>query len=692
MKIIGFFCKEIDRDYYNGQTEFFLKNIETEKLVYCVGKLYGINKYIPLELEGEYRSNAFFFTSCKTSNGQIAAAQYLSQINVCKTIKEGLELSNYFNNGLFGAIKQCTTKEEFKTICPADYKKSAYKIYKDSKLFLANEDTTEFIIKNGGSYEEAMLLVRNKKHKSLQLIKSNPYVVGRMCSFSFGTCDSIAKAQGYSPLSTGRINSALEYAFDCIKNQGSTCTSFDKLASKAFSILKNNALGEIPMEFVKARLILNDKFVIDNDVVTTAYIAELTKKIISNIKRLNSNPKALKYDAKAIAKAQIACNIELVDSQTKAFELLKTTGIKILQGGPGTGKTTVVNVMLKYINILDPEKKIVLCAPTGSAAQNLAKKTGLSARTIHKTINYTPYGDSLGTVDNLDADVIIADEVSMLDEELFYLLLKACPNNCLILLIGDSDQLPSVNPGNVLNDLKLIENIDTYTLTQTFRQKEGSTIVSNAYKVKNRDTSLELGDDFLIESLNSSKAVEDYAIKYLKNIDDLMCLCPVKKKDAGTIAINQRYSPNSSQKKIKFHDHYYHLNDKVIFTNNNYKLGFFNGEDGVIVGIDSFGIKVKTVNNVYDIDISDMKDLLPAYAITIHKSQGSEYSDVMVLLTKEATRFVNSQMLYTAITRAKENITIISEEDALETVIRKAPTKRDTYLEVKIYNENRSNN
>ena len=350
----------------------------------------------------------------------------------------------------------------------------------------------------------------------------------------------------------------------------------------------------------------------------------------------------------------------------------------------------------KYLEYKHPDIQITLCAPTGRAAQNLAGKTFHVAETVHKTLGLRPYSEKKMRVTKKMTDyVYIIDETSMLDLELADILLHALPTHAIVIFVGDKDQLPSVGVGNVFNDL-LDSGIEKYVLSEIHRQNSDSSIVSNATKINKGETDLDFSkSDFDVLYVDSEKTAVDFCLMYTEK-DDAQILTPMNKKLTGSFSLSQ-----AIQKTKKFicagektyGDITYHIGDRVILLHNNYEAGYFNGDTGVISNIYSDGLSI-LLDDVYDehtgvkkevdLENGDLKDVTLSYAITIHKSQGGEYNEAVIVLTKSSSGMINRNLLYTAVTRAKKKVTIISQEGLLDMAIQTPAYERNSTLKEKI--------
>jgi exodeoxyribonuclease V alpha subunit len=379
----------------------------------------------------------------------------------------------------------------------------------------------------------------------------------------------------------------------------------------------------------------------------------------------------------------------LAEMQKETIRKAITSKVLVLTGGPGTGKTTLVNCLIR---ILEREgQRILLASPTGRAAKRLAEVTGREAKTIHRLLEYSPTeGGFKRNEDNpLEADLVIIDEVSMVDILLMNNLLKAVPPRTTLLLVGDVDQLPSVGPGNVLRDIIASERVETVRLTEIFRQAQQSMIVVNAHRVNRgefphtRPPRGRQADFYFIERDEPEKALElvkDLCGRRLPRafrfdpLDDIQVMTPMHKGLVGVANLNAELQRllNPKGEEIVRGGRLFRLNDKVMQIRNNYQKEVFNGDIGRVVGIDPEEQKllVRFEDRVVDYEWSDLEELVLAYAISIHKSQGSEYPAVVVPIMSQHYVMLQRNLLYTAITRAKKLVVVVGSRRAISMAVR----------------------
>lgn len=623
--------------------------------------------------------------------------------------KKILEITN---NNLVDFIQKKDSKEILKN----ETKLSEDKIddiFEELSKYLVEPTLINYLFNFNVSGSSIYKIIELYKGNSIKVIQKYPYEVGMKVGINFETCDLIARDRKINPFNKTRIKTMM---YDCVKQilnaDGSTYTTkriFEKAMIKKTS---KSAYPEftIPLEMMAVLLPevnglyleKNGKFI--KIYLKKYYFAEM--KIAKYLKILNTrknNKFPIGFDMEhEIEDVENEFGVKYSDVQKSAFSVLNTNGVKIITGGPGTGKTTIVNGIINIYKKIYPENEILCIAPTGRASQRITEVTKMEAKTIHKALEFMPFdGKSEATKNEhnqLTADLIILDEMSMVDTEIFSKLLCAIKNNAMLILLGDENQLQSVSSGNVLADLISTDLFEMYRLKEVFRQKGDNTLIDNANNVLYGNLHFTKNDHFKIESFEENKdAINDVVNTFFEFNQDIQILSPTKVGIGGTKNVNDILSKKIQEKlaEIRNSDEIipefiygkttYHLNDKVIFHQNNYDAGYYNGDIGYIKEITEKDVTVQINDNLICISGKNLNDMTLAYAITIHKSQGSEANNILILLPDTYTKFLNRNMLFTGITRTKKYVKIVYVNNALfESVMNETMDKRKTGLVEKI--------
>ena len=546
--------------------------------------------------------------------------------------------------------------------------------------------------------------------KAVSVVKENPYRLALDISgIGFKTADKVAKSMGIDPNSQIRAEAGIIHVLSELVDEGHCYYPYEELKQKVAELLEidlailETALATLARE---DRILIEDLPEIKAVYLTPLHVAEAN--VARRLKTLIASPKqALQIDVeKAIEWVQSISRIDLAATQKLALRKTISGKVVVLTGGPGTGKTTLINSLVKILE--KKGQRIVLASPTGRAAKRLSEVTGKEAKTIHRLLEFSPKeGGFKRNEDNpLDADLVVIDEASMVDILLMNQLLKAIPLTATLLLVGDVDQLPSVGPGNVLKDIIASGNVETIILTEIFRQAQESLIIANAHRV-NRGEFPQLkpqqgqrSDFYFIEKDDPEEVlgvIKELCVKRLPNafrlnpLDDIQVMTPMHRGTVGVANLNAELQVllNPQGKVITRGGRLFRVNDKVMQIKNNYEKDVFNGDIGTLAAIDieEQKVQVKFEGRTVDYELSDLDDLVLAYAISIHKSQGAEYPVVVVPLLSQHYIMLQRNLLYTAITRAKRLVVLVGSKRAIAIAVRNNKVQRRyTNLAAKLCN------
>jgi len=545
-----------------------------------------------------------------------------------------------------------------------------------------------FLQGHGVSSTYAVKIYKAYGDKSVAVVKENPYRLALDISgIGFKTADRIAQNMGIDPSSQIRAEAGIIHVLSELVDEGHVYYPHDKLMDASASLLEVN---RDVLETALSALITQRRVVIDEHVEDRAvYLTPLHVAEVNVAKRLetliNSPRQLIQIDIEmAMQWVQRAIRIELADLQKEAIRKAVASKALVLTGGPGTGKTTLLNCIIRILE--KKGQRILLASPTGRAARRLSEVTGREAKTIHRLLEYSPSegGFKRNEENPLEADLVIIDESSMVDILLMNHLLKAVSPTTTLMLVGDIDQLPSVGPGNMLKDVIASGRVETVRLTEVFRQAQESMIVVNAHRVNRGEFPLvrtpegKKADFYFVARDDPEKALEmvkELCARRLPRafrlnpFDDIQVITPMHKGVVGVANLNAEMQMllNPTGNEVSRGGRCFRINDKVMQTTNNYEKEVFNGDIGRVVEIkhEEQTLAVKYEDRIVDYEWSDLDELVLAYAISIHKSQGSEYPAVVVPILPQHYIMLQRNLLYTAITRAKKLVVLVGSSRAI---------------------------
>jgi exodeoxyribonuclease V alpha subunit len=560
----------------------------------------------------------------------------------------------------------------------------------------AIKDVMVFLHSHGVAMSHATKIYKRYGERSIAVVRENPYRLALdIFGIGFQTADEIARSLGVEPTAPSRCQAGLLHVLRALADEGHVAAPRVDLLDRARALLE---VDEALIEAAVAPLATREQVVVESQPAGEAiylhplYVAECgIAELSARLLRVRARPIEIDIE-RALAWFEERQQIVLAGEQREAIALAVKEKMLVITGGPGTGKTTLINAVIQIL-----EKKgraILLAAPTGRAAKRMAETTGHEARTLHRLLEFIPKSNTFarGPSHPLDADVVIVDEASMLDTAMTYSLLRALPAPCQVILVGDVDQLPSVGPGSVLLDFIRSDVVPVVRLSRIFRQAEESRIVVNAHRVNQGELPLASTEDpdadfFFIErqepedvlSTMKSLLTERIPRKFgLHPTRDIQVLTPMHKGLLGAAALNQElqllFNPDGPS--VVRGNRLFRVGDKVMQVRNDYDLDVFNGDVGHVAAIDG---EERTVTVGFDgrsvvYEEGQLDELTLAYACSIHKSQGSEFPCVILPLHTQHFVMLKRNLLYTAMTRGRKLVVIVGSKRALTTAVSSSDT------------------
>ena len=725
--INGFVEKVVYRNTENGYTVVNI-SVEGDDVV-CTGYFSDITEGDQIIAEGsfvEHKQYGIQFTvtsyEIKEPETSVAMEKYLGS-GIIKGVGPALsaKIVKKFGDETFNIIEREPERlAEIKGIT----EKKAIEIgsqFEEKKEF---RNAMIFLNQYGVSNALAMKIYKEYGIKVMKIVRENPYrLADDIAGVGFKTADEIALRMGFSPESSMRMKAGISFALSMAASNGHTYLLYEDLyeeSKRLLGISEAEFESDIYELTIERKIVLKEvkgeRRVYNNNL----YYMELTvaRKLLDLNAKSENNYKVMEAKVKEV---EAKTGIKLGDLQRKAVYEAVESGLVIITGGPGTGKTTTINAIIKLFEMQNME--ILLAAPTGRAAKRMTETTGMEAQTIHRLLELNGNPEEGGSMrfernelNPLEADVIIIDEMSMVDIYLMYSLLKAVTVGTRLILVGDVNQLPSVGPGKVLKDIISSEKFNVVRLSEIFRQAAESDIITNAHKI-NAGQSIRLDNkskDFFMLSMSSSIQIQRALVSLIAEKlppyvnatkYDIQVLTPSRKGELGVENLNkilQQYinppAPNKREK--QWGEMIFRENDKVMQIKNDYQMewkivtkkgltikegsGVFNGDCGIIREINEFAGTVTVEfdeGKIVEYTGATLEELELAYAITIHKSQGSEYPAVIIPLLNAPRPLLNRNLLYTAVTRARKCVTIVGSENSVNEMIQnESEMKRNSGL------------
>ncbi len=696
--------------FQNDENHYTIAKIkpgDTKQCVTIVGYMAGLARGETLKLDGRWVTHPKYGDQFKVEVFEVSLPATVSGIR------------NYLGSGIIKGIGKTMAKkivdhfkeasldiienqpERLKEI-PGIGKSKSDIITKAWDKHHAIRRVMKFLQDHGAGSSHAGEILQFYGTETLEILKRSPYAVAKdIPKAGFELADTIALSCGIKKDDPERIKASIIYLLLQHESNGHVFAEKQDIVFKVAKLTsaQNNDIENSLLSLVEQDEIFMEQVVEDPFVKVCVYLKRLYKAekgIASRIKAMLSVPVSdYGIDRDDIINEVLTrLAVKLSSEQVEVVSETLAHRVVVITGGPGTGKTTLIRAVCAVFNKL--RQKVCLAAPTGRAARRLAEVTSKKAFTLHKLLLYDQETESFGRsmMNPLDLDVLIVDEASMVDTMLMFHLVEALPVNSVLILVGDVFQLPSVGPGSVLSDIIQSGAVNTFELTKIFRQAEQSPIVMNAHLIRNgkmpvldrNNTAGELSEFYFIEN-NDPKTVVDTITKLCStrikkafpHVDEIQVLTPMHRGEAGTINLNQKLQQalNNRKQGIEVRGSLFKTGDRVMHLKNNYNKDVFNGDIGIIHEIvkSENRIEVDYDGRIVDYDIEELDELSLAYAISVHKSQGSEYSAVVIAMTTMHFPLLQRNLLYTAMTRGKNLVVIVGSKRAVETALKNNRTE-----------------
>ena len=712
--------------FRNAENGYTVVNLDYNgTLLSAVGIFPSVAEGLGVELFGDFVENS----------------RYGRQFSVTKVTliepSKSEAIIKYLSSGLFKGVGEVTAEnivsafgDDSLKIIENDCKrltsvkgislKKAEEISNSFVKFKAMQQAVMFLQEYGISLNFAIKIFKCYEQATISVVSKNPYKLTEdVDGIGFISADKIAQAFGIAKNSEYRIKAAILYTLmENATKSGNTYLPEKTLVKEVIKLLEFTDSEDIEKTetMIKEMLVLGELSSFqkkEHSAIMLPRFLKTEKSIAEKLIELNNGFHSIHIDIERdITEFEKETGYKLHQAQKEAVKTAVSSGVMVITGGPGTGKTTILKCVISIFK--NNGLKVALCAPTGRAAKRLSDATGFTAKTIHRLLDLDfKNGKGKFMYDentNLDTDVVIIDEVSMADEYVFNALLKAIPRGGRMILVGDKDQLPSVGAGNVLSDIISSDSVSVSNLTYIYRQNDKSLIVENAHLInkglmpiidnKSKDFFMSQSSD-LKEMLNTIMELCKKRIPSFIGVKpmEIQVLSPMKKGICGVENLNvhlqQTLNPPSTKKgEIKFNEYIFRMGDKVIQTVNNYQMewkknlskdavelgsGVYNGDMGIIKEADK---KAGTITVLFEdgreavYTAAEMDQITLAYAITVHKSQGCEFDVCLLVITSGNYMILTKNLLYTAITRAKKMAVLVGDKTNLEKMVKNRYTQK----------------
>jgi exodeoxyribonuclease V alpha subunit len=698
--------------FRNDESSFTVARFETpaHQVVTVVGELVGVSEGLPLRLRGHWVEDKKFGRQFRVATYQLRSPETL------------IGIERFLASGIIPGIgpelaRRLTAHFGMDTLEVIDRKPErlvevsgigAGRAAKLSAAFAAQrhvQDVMVFLRGHGVSAAFAARIVKRYGKDAINVVRANPYrLAHEIWGIGFRTADAIAEKLGIARDAPERLEAGLLHALETSAEDGHMHLPDDELVAAAAELLGIAAdrllprLGALEQHRLVVREVLGDRgpctmmpWAHDAEVSSASQLAQLVK----------TPARGMSLDVHAAIHAfEAVTTVTLADQQRRAVEAALVDKCTVITGGPGVGKTTIVKAIVHLAKLV--HRKVALAAPTGRAAKRLGEATVMEAMTIHRLLEFQPQigGFQRGRDNPLEADLVVIDEASMVDAQLFSSLLAAVRPGAQLVLVGDIDQLPSVGAGAVLSDVIDSEAATVIRLTEIFRQAQASKIVVSAHAINHGELPVldapegatGATTDFYFIGRDDPEAARATIVELVAEripgrfgfnpITEIQVLAPMHRGELGTAALNRalqdRLNAPSGTPELTRGERTFRRGDKVMQLRNDYDKAVFNGDIGVIAAInsDEGTLGVEFDGRLASYERAELDQLAHAYAVSIHKSQGSEYPAVVIPLANQHYMMLQRSLLYTAVTRGKKLVVIVGSRRAVATAVRNADAKR----------------
>ncbi len=561
-----------------------------------------------------------------------------------------------------------------------------------------------FLLSHGVSTARAFRIYKTYGEKAIETVMGDPYCLARdIRGIGFKTADQIAAHLGIARDSDVRARAGVEYVLQELTSDGHCAYPQAKLIEETATILEvdTDIVARAVAHGVEMERLVPDRDAHGEPLIYLRALYQAESQFAVILRRLagGRHPCPVIDMTKALPWVEQKVGLTLADSQKHAIEQALSHKVTIITGGPGVGKTTIVNAILKILRA--KKLRVVLCAPTGRAAKRMSETTRMTAKTIHRLLEFDPATGQFKHHDKkcLSGDVFVVDEASMLDIHLAYQLVRAIPPHAAMIWVGDIDQLPSVGPGTVLRDMIDSGRFGVSRLTEVFRQAAASAIVANAHRINQGQLPLSPekdasgatpSSDFYFLPIEEPEAAVERLIRTVKEslprkfgldpMEHVQVITPMQRGVLGARNLNQALQAalNPEGEAIERFGYQYRVGDKVMQMTNDYQKDVFNGDSGRIIQLNDAerSVKVRFEHRVVEYDYQELDELSLSYAITVHKSQGSEYPFVVLPIHTQHFVLLQRNLLYTAITRGKKMVLLMGSPKAVAIAVRNTDSRQ----------------